>query len=70
MSVHSDFSVSNQGNIFMVYPKSDDAREWVQENVGLEGWQWLGGGFAVDQHMIEHLIDGMAEAGLVQQEFE
>ena len=61
---HNDFQVRNEGNIFMVYPKTDEAQQWVEENVGLEGWQWLGGGFAVDHRMIENLLDGMAGAGL------
>jgi len=60
----SDFSVKNCGTVFMVYPKTKKARTWVDENVPLESWQWLGNGFCVDQHCIENLVLGMERDGL------
>jgi hypothetical protein len=49
--------------MYLVTPKSQQAREWVDENVYLEPWQWLGGSFAVDHHFIEDLEQGMVDAG-------
>jgi hypothetical protein len=60
-----DVEVSNQGSIFMVYPMTQAAKDWVTENVAIESWQYLGPGFAVDHHYIENLISGMASDGLV-----
>ena len=39
--------------MYLITPKSDRAKEWVDENVGLEPWQWLGDSFAVDHHCKE-----------------
>ena len=49
--------------MYLVTPKSENARQWVDENVHLEPWQWLGDSFAVDHHFIEELELGMIEAG-------
>jgi hypothetical protein len=48
----------------MVTPMSPAAREWVDENVPLESWQWLGAGFACEPRYVTTLIDGMQEDGL------
>ena len=60
-----DIRVSNHGSIFMVSPLSDAAREWVDEHVQLEDWQWMGNAFSVDRHYIENLVEGMIGDGLV-----
>ena len=49
-------------------PVSDAAKEWVEENIELEDWQWLGPAFSVDQHCIENLVQGMVGDGLEVQE--
>ena len=49
--------------MYLVTPKSQQAKEWVKENVGLEPWQWMGDSFSVDHHYIEDLEQGMVEAG-------
>lgn len=60
-----DVSVENLGgSIVFVRPLTDAAREWVNEHVELESWQWMGGAFAVEPRMLEYLLDGMIEDGL------
>lgn len=59
-----DFTVSHHGNVIMVTPVSQDAKDWTAENVQLEGWQWIGPSFAVDQHCIDDLVDGIRADGL------
>lgn len=49
--------------MYLVTPKSQQAKEWINENVGLESWQWLGDSFAADHHFIEDLELGMVDAG-------
>jgi len=58
-----DFQIENHGSVVMVRPLNDAARAWVDENVGLEDWQWLGGAFACEPRMVEHLAAGMVDAG-------
>lgn len=58
-----DVRVRSGGSQFMVTPVSEAAKAWVEENVALEGWQWMGAAFAVDQHYIEGLVALMQEAG-------
>lgn len=50
--------------MYQVIPKTDKAREWIEENVGTEPWQWLGDALAVDHRYIEDLELGMLDAGL------
>jgi hypothetical protein len=50
--------------MYLVTVKTEKAKRWVDENVGLKSWQWLGDSFAVDHHCIEDLELGMVDAGL------
>ena len=59
-----DVEFLNHGSIIMVVPLSPCAKEWVAENVALESWQWLGGGFACEPRMAGDLAQGMCDAGL------
>lgn len=63
-----DFRVENHGSVCLVFPLSEQARDWVENHVPLEGWQWFGGGFAVEPRYLHDLVDGMREEGLHQQE--
>ena len=57
--------------MYIVTPITAKAKQWVDDNAGIEDWQWLGGGFAVDHHFIDDLIDGMIENELLpKQDFE
>ena len=60
-----DFTVSGGGSIYIVEPLSEDAKDWVDENVGLEAWQWWGNGFTVEHRYIGDLVEGMLSDGLV-----
>ena len=60
-----DVRVSAHENVFVFEPVTPRAAEWVAEHVQVESWQWVGGGFAVDQHYARDLAEAMAEAGLV-----
>ena len=60
----NDVEIHNHGSVVMVLPLTKAAMEWVQGNVSLESWQWLGGGFACEPRMVQNLIDGMENDGL------
>jgi hypothetical protein len=60
----ADVIVENHGSVCMVTPISPAAREWVDDNVQLEGWQWLGESFACEPRYLPSLIVGMHENGL------
>jgi hypothetical protein len=62
---HKHFSVLDEGSVVLITPLSKLAREWTEENVQLEDWQWLGGGFAVDHRFADELLCGIADAGLM-----
>lgn len=60
-----DIELRHHGSIVLFVPLSDFARQWVDENVSLEPWQWFGPGFGVDHRYASPLADGMTEAGLL-----
>lgn len=59
-----DVVVANHGSVIMITPRTQAAREWVDENVGIEDWQWIGGAFACEPRMLGDLVNGMRDAGL------
>lgn len=61
-----DFSVTYHGNVYLLNPLSEGAREWIEQFVDYEPWQRFGRALVVDQHYIADLVAGMANDGLVQ----
>lgn len=60
-----DVKVSNEGSVCLFTLLTESAIQWVEENVSLEGWQWLGkSSFAVEYRFADHLIGGMQGDGL------
>lgn len=60
-----DIRIANEGSVFVFTICSEAGRAWVEENVYLESWQWLGNrSFAVDHRYADQLAAGMEEAGL------
>ena len=52
--------------MYGISPTTTEAREWVEENVALEPWQWLGDAFWSDtRSYMEAIMGGLQEAGLV-----
>ncbi len=60
----ADVLVRNEGSILMLTPDSDSGREWIDENLGLESWQWLGNSCAIEWRYAPAIIEGMWEDGL------
>lgn len=59
-----DVRVTYHGTIYMVEVVTPAAQAWVNDNLELESWQWMGGSFAVEPRMMDNLLDGMREDGL------
>ena len=61
----TDFTFIDQGTIMLVIPDTQAAREWVDKNLALEPWQWLGPGFACEPRYAGDLADGILADGLI-----
>jgi len=57
--------ILNQGTIIGFRPLTETAKQWFDDNVHSDGWQWLGGVLWVDQRMARDLIIGLQDAELV-----
>ena len=55
-----DFEVADCGTVVLVTPLTAKAKQWVDENVYTEPWQWLGGGFACEPRLAEGLLEDAA----------
>lgn len=61
-----DITVNNCGGLFQFVIESEAGRQWVEENVALEPWQWLGpDSFVVDHRYAGEVADGMMADGMV-----
>ena len=63
--MQQDILIEHCGSVVMVTPLTPEATEWVDENVGLESWQWLGGSFSCEPRYVDRLIEGMEDDGLI-----
>ena len=59
-----DFLITYHGTVATLDLLSNAAREWVEENVATERWQWLGRSrLGIDPGYAEELRAALAEAG-------
>jgi len=58
----SDFSISDHGSIFLIRPLNAAGRQWLDENVVSEPWQWVQGALCVETRFARDLIIEIEEA--------
>ncbi len=64
MNAHADVSVVNHGSVFQFYLQSQAAREWWDDHVPDEGFQWSSTVKVVEARYAEDLAGGMQADGL------
>jgi hypothetical protein len=60
-----DFWATDHGSVVMVAPLSAGCKEWVEQNVATQAWQWAGPFFACEPRMAGEVIRGMQNDGFV-----
>jgi hypothetical protein len=60
-----DVLVANEGTVFLFNPLTKRAKDWIDDNVSSESWQWFGTTLVVDHRYAWGLAEGMTDAGLV-----
>ena len=64
-NVAADVLVENHGSVALLTPMTPDARQWIDEHVQVEPWQWIGCSIACEPRSLEQIVEGMQESGLV-----
>lgn len=59
----ADAIVSNHGSIFLLLPRSDAARAWVDEHIPDDAL-WFGNSLAIEARYVAPIVEGMREDGL------
>ncbi len=62
-----DVLVHNEGTVFLFNPLTARAKEWIDENVQSESYQWFGTTLVVEHRFAWGLAQGLKDAGLVLQ---
>jgi hypothetical protein len=59
----SDFRIADHGTVISIRPLNEAARQWLDENVVTEAWQWVEGALCVEARFARDLVIEIAEAG-------
>jgi hypothetical protein len=59
-----DIEVTNGGSVVLLTPKTGTGRDWIDDNLDTEGWQWMGASLALDHRYAPPIIEGMIGDGL------
>ncbi len=54
----TDFTIDDHGSIVLLHPVTDQARAWIQENLG-DGLTILAGAIAVERQYIDYILVGL-----------
>ena len=60
-----DFVVRPHGSVWTFEPKTDSARCFVGNDLGVQSWQWLGHVFGVDHRLANDLVTALEVEGFV-----
>ena len=60
----SDFQIADHETVISIRPLNDAARQWLDENVVSEPWQWVQGALCVEARFARDLIIEIEQAGL------
>lgn len=63
-TIEFDFDLANSGSLVGLTPLSPAAREWMQENVSAESWQYMGATLWIDGRMAEAIVEGIQNDGM------
>lgn len=63
----ADFRITYHGTITLLEPLTPACREWIDENVATEGWQWFGKALAIEPRYLSTLVDAMLVRGFEQE---
>ena len=59
----SDFQIADHGTVISIRPLNDAARQWLNENVVSEPWQWVQDALCVEARFARDLLKEIEEAG-------
>ena len=59
----ADFWFRFSGSVSVLFPETDAARTWIDENIGGEV-QWMGRGVAIEWRYVDSILAGVALEGL------
>jgi hypothetical protein len=58
-----DFRCENHGSIFLLYPVSESAKSWIEENLPSDA-HWFGSALAIEHRYIWPILQGIQNDGL------
>ena len=61
-----DFRCENHGSIFLLYPVSESAKSWIEENLPSDA-QWFGNAVAIEHRYVWPILEGIRNDGLAVQ---
>jgi hypothetical protein len=65
-SAELDFRCENHGSIFLLYPLSQSAKSWIEENLPSDA-QWFCSAVAIECRYIWPILEGIQDDGLAVQ---
>jgi hypothetical protein len=60
-----DFVVRPHGTVWTFEPQTEEAKSFVRTDLEVQGWQWLGPAFGVEQRLANDLIAALEGEGFV-----
>jgi hypothetical protein len=64
-SPSADFTLRDEGSILLLTPRTEPARNWIDEHIGpTNGYQPYYPTIVIEPRYLQPVLDGIAEAGL------
>jgi hypothetical protein len=63
-SEHPDAEFTNLGSIVTIRPLSQQASDWIAENVDVAGWEWMAGALCAEPRCAFDICQAMHADGL------
>jgi len=64
MNINIDFVVMDCGSIVILTPKSQEAHDWLNENIDTENAQWWSGGVVIEHRYAGDIVSAITQENL------
>jgi hypothetical protein len=65
MMTKPDIRVQDEGTIFVLYPLTDAANDWMQDNMHCDSNNFWCDGMVVEHRYVASILRGMVRGGLI-----
>jgi len=55
-------------SVYLLCPKTNEVKQWIDDNVYWEPYQWLGKNLSIEHRYVDDIVDALTSEGFIYEE--